>query len=411
MPTKETTYTPVYVARQPIFDADMNRWGYELYYRADKFDEFADIADAFEATFEVMTNLSLCPHDDLACGRICINFPQEAALIGAHRALPPIRTVLHIPESAGEEPYFLEVLDAVREEGYTIAIDDFTGANRELAKRADHLIIDLKRWSGEELLRIAQAAQILGAPLMGKKIETHAVFDEAIKLGFSLFQGNFFRTPRTIEGRKVSSLLSVRLKLFEILETPELDFDELSQVVETDAAISYRLLRFLNSASFGLGRSVGSIREAVVMLGARQIRNWLRIILLTDLSLPEKTRELTVSAAQRARFLEAAAVRADRHDIQDGLFMAGLFSHLDAMLDLPMVEVLDALSLPDFVRGALLGEPGEGADWLSLAKSVDLGDWNAVDALCARLGLETRLVEGIYREAVHWVEAFFTEIS
>ena len=182
----------------------------------------------------------------------------------------------------------------------------------------------------------AKGKKFDSARMIAKRVESADDLSRAKDAGFALFHGFFFKRPQTETGRKISSSEITRIKLFEIIEKEEPDFDALAQAVEADVAISYRLLNFLNSANFSFATTVTSIRQAIVLAGWKPIRNWLRLIILTDMTPSEKTQELSYLSAHRAKLFETAALGGGYEDESDKLFMLGLFSLLDAMLDVDM---------------------------------------------------------------------------
>lgn len=403
------TYENVFVARQPIFAEDLSTWGQMLLFRNSEDATKAVFEDEFEATLNVISNMYICAGNREGDGRRVLHFTEKSLARDLPRILPASQTVVRVNESISGDAESLERLDALKKEGYLIAVADFMGdsANEYLYSLSDLLIIDLQDRDRDELGDISSRASKYKATLMAKRVETLEDMESAKSAGCSLFQGFFFKEPKNIAGRKISSTDATRLKLFKIIEQDEPDFEALIPAVESDVAISYRLLTFLNSASFSFATKVTSIRQAVVLAGWKTLRNWLRLIILTDVTPAEKTRELVYYSALRAKFFENMATLAKQEKKADNLFMLGLFSLLDAIFDMPMKSILKDLPLEDEFKDALAGQENHYSPWLLLANSIEESDWALMEALAPLVGLEARETLKAHQEAQAWADSFF----
>jgi len=230
----------------------------------------------------------------------------------------------------------------------------------------------------------------------------------AVSLGFSWFQGFFFQKPEIMPGRKLPSSQITRLKLFQLLEQDDVEIDKLAEVIQADVSISYRLLTLLNSAAFGLPVKIRSIQRAIVMLGMKQLRNWLRVVIFTDMAPKGKTRELSTSSVVRGKFLDNTAKAHGRSaEMGSSLFLLGLFSLLDALLDIPMDQIAENLPLDDDIKAALCGRGGDYADWLNLAKCFENADWTSLDGIIAKHALDPARIAKSYFGALDWANTFF----
>jgi EAL and modified HD-GYP domain-containing signal transduction protein len=409
-------YEDIYIARQPIFDENLRLWGYELLYRHSSSASSAEFTDELTATMQVMVNATLCPDSGFDLAKVLVNFPDRAILSDIPRALPPASTVIQVRESCEASDIVLERLRGLQNDGYTIAIDDYEArpCQRKLVQIADIVILDTAvRPMGDTALFIKELREMRpeGLQVLGKKIEDHDRLRIAKRLGVDLFQGFFFQKPKTVSGRKISTSEITRLKLFDIIEQDEPDFDSLARHIEPDVSISYRLLNFLNSAAFSFATEIRSIRQAVVLAGWVQIRNWLRLIILTDLAPSDKTMELSYRSTQRARFLELAAPLTSHGERKDELFLLGLFSLLEGLLDTQMHDIVDHLPLPADVLGALVGGGSEFLSWLRLLEKIEMADWNGVGKEAETLGLDHERIPRLYQESIHWANGFFSPPS
>lgn len=410
--SEERAYESIFVARQPVFDRRNETWGYMTLFRDSDDADRAIFADNSEATMNLVANLPLCGTLGGNNARLMVHFTPDDVKRGVYDAIPWPNTVLILEESTDQDPALLATLEDIKRDGLEVAINNFEGKPgcERLAEIADILIVDMNGKGDEDLARIMSKGQMIGSPLMiAKRVENADELARAKDAGFELFHGFFFKSPSTESGRKISSSVATRLKLFEIIEKDEPDFDALAGAIEADVAISYRLLNFLNSANFSFATTITSIRQAVVLAGWKPIRNWLRLIILTDMTPSEKSQELAYLSAHRAKLFETAALGGGHEDESDKLFMLGLFSLLDAMLDTEMAAIVEHLPVDKQIKSALIGKANRYTIWLELAQSIESSDWDAVGVKAKELDLLPGTVAVSYQHAFTWADAFFSD--
>lgn len=401
--------SPVYdmgfFAKQPIFTGANELWGYSLLFRSHLESTTADVPDKDEASRNVLaaTLAPLC----VGAPRVSVQFGERGLAEDMPRALPSDLLVVGVNENAADSKPAMERLAALKADGYSISVTAFTG-NRAYA--ALHALADILWVNGlqapEEVTRQLSAILALGATPGLKRVEDRKTFEMGLRMGFKLFQGYHFQQPKTVAVRRLSSSQLSRLKILQILELADPDIPALAETIRADVALSYRLLGFLNSPYFGLQSKVENIKQALTLLGWNQLRPWLRIVVLTDLTPPDKTSELPRHSSLRARFLELTSAHVPGAPSQ-ALFLMGLFSLLPAMLDMPMDQVVGQLPLSPPVREALLGNESACSAWLALAKGFERGEWEAVDLALERLNLSPVDAALAYARAVDWADALF----
>ncbi|QJB56157.1 HDOD domain-containing protein [Pseudodesulfovibrio sp. zrk46] len=410
--TEDRAYESIFIARQPIFDSHNETWGYLMLFRDSDDADRAVISDNSEATMNLVANLPLCGGLGGDKARLMIHFTPEDVIRGTHHAIPWSNTVVILEELDDASPELLGALRDLKEGDYEVAVNNFEGKPgcEPLAELADILIVDVEGKSDADLVQIMAKGKKIGSPMtIAKRVETADDLARAKEVGFDLFHGFFFKHPRTESGRKITSSEATRLKLFEIIEKEEPDFDSLAPAIEADVSISYRLLNFLNSANFSFATTVTSIRQAVVLAGWKPIRNWLRLIILTDMTPSEKSKELAYLSAHRAKLFETAALGGGYEDESDKLFMLGLFSLLGAMLDTDMETIVEQLPVDDQIKAALCGKVNRYSLWLDLARAIEQSDWDEVGVTAKELNLLPGTVAVSYQHAFTWADAFFAE--
>jgi EAL and modified HD-GYP domain-containing signal transduction protein len=403
------TYQNIFIARQPVFTEKMKIWGHLLLFRNSIEATSADISDCSEATLEVLSNLPLCSTEETVRDKALIHFTPEILERGITHVLQPGSAVVIMERDPYPQDGLLEMLETLRADGHLVAVDNFDpSVTCPLDAAADMVIVDVNGKDQARLTEIAARARNMGIDkLLAKRVETPEAMNQAREAGFNLFHGYFFKQPETVAGRKITSSEITRLKLFDLIEKEEPDFDALTDAIEADVAISYRLLAFLNSANFSFTATIKSIKQAVVLTGWRPIRNWVRLVILTDMNTTERGRELAYLSAHRAKLFETAALGGGHDEISDKLFMLGLFSLLDALLDIPMKDALKHLPIDEEVKEALGGTTNRLTPWLELASSIENSNWDEVGRISRSIDLQPGTVAISYQHAFTWADTFF----
>lgn len=406
----DSIYIDTFFARQPIFSARKSVWGYELLYRSSPEDTYASFDDNDIATLTVISNAIMNMPKGKETGRkVLIHFTKGSIQREIPLALPPETTVVEVDESFGQDPEMIKALEKLKGENYDIAVNNFRAKAScvPLYKMADIVFVDILGKDRETIKALADKAQSMPFMLAAKRVEEMSQFQMVSEMGFALFQGFFFEKPQIVPGRKLSSNQISRLMLFKVLEKQEPDFDELSKIIESDVSISYRLLSFINSAAFGLSRKVDSIKQALVLLGWKQIKSWLWLVILTDISPEDKSSELPYLSTIRGKFLERLVVNHNVSAVKaESLYLMGLFSLLEAMLDQPMETIAENLPMDDKIKAALCHKNNEYTKWLELARSFETGEWDVMEGIVEKLGMDPMTVANSYSEALVWAKSF-----
>ena len=390
-----------FVARQPILDGAQSVIGYELLFRSGRENGFPDIDKTF-ASRSVIDKSLILGLDVLCAGRRAfINCTREVLIDQLPTALPRESTVLEVLESVEADPEVLEACRRLKQAGYGIALDDFVpgGPQTGLLELADIVKLDFCAITASELGRAARDYLARGLVLLAEKVETQEQFDQARALGFTCFQGYFFAKPAMIDLPEVPVVTLNRIRLLQYVASSQLDYAQVENGIKQDAALCYRLLRYLNSVQFPLSGRVNSIRHALTLLGEREIRRWVAL-LVAFVVVQDRPAILFQHALLRASFCENLAARLKWHG--NDYFLLGLFSLMDAILNLPMPTLLERVSLPPAVRAALLGASGKLGDLLRLVQTYESADWRACDQLALQLGTDEDTITQAYLESVAW---------
>ncbi len=399
-------YENIVVARQPIFTADQRVWGYELLFRNKTDLGQAAITNGDQATIQVIADgFDLATASVASDARILINFPRDLLLSDVPFVLPAHRAIIEILETVRPEPQIMEACARIKQAGYTLALDDFVGQQgfEALCAMADIVKVDILNQSPESVLGIVKGLRHYRATLLAEKVESREMFEVCKRLGFTYFQGYFFRKPEIVEGRKLTASQATRIRLLHELSLGA-DLEQLVRILETDVSLSYRLLRYINSVRFALVKKVESIQRAASMLGRKNLQQWLQVTLLADMNAAPRAQELVRLSVIRARFFQILAEAKCTPFAPDTMFLLGFFSLLDGILDQPMEEVLAELPIDPAVRAILVDPAHPFGSWLSLARELDRCHWLGVQEQAELLGLPLAQVGAAYNEAIVWTD-------
>jgi EAL and modified HD-GYP domain-containing signal transduction protein len=394
-----------YAARQPIFNQNKQLMGYELLFRDGVDNVFPNI-DGDEGTSKLIEgsqfNFGL---EDLTDNKPAyINFTLDTILKGYPSMLPSEQVVIEILETVQPGKRLLAAVQELKNKGYTLALDDYKHQKvwRHFYPYIDQIKVDLLITSDAEIAELIDATKgFENIKLVAEKVETNAQFEKAVALGFSYFQGYFFAKPEMIKGK---SLPPSEMALAELLyETSVVDVDikKITSVFERDVNLSYRLLRYSNSAAFKRRTEVNTIKQAVVVLGNQELKKFLSLLFAAQVS-SEKPIELIKLSLNRARFCELLAQK--HRGIQDTgvAFLVGMMSLMDAILDESMEGVMKKLPLSNMIKEALVQKQGMLAQYLGLIKAYEQADWELTGEYCERIGFSSDLLPEIYNQAVSW---------
>ena len=388
------------VGRQPIFNRKLEVHGYELLFRGVGIDP-EDPAEADRATSSVIVNTVTEIGLETLVGerRAFVNLTRNF-VVGDH-ALPfdAGKVVLEVLETVRSDPQVLWGLERLKKRGFTIALDDYVyrpGDDAMLAL-ADLVKLDVLGRADDEVLAAVQQLQPFGVDLLAEKIETREQFEACREMGFQYFQGFFLERPSLMRKRSVNPQALTLLALLHELHSPSFTFQQAEEIVKRDVGLCYRLLRHINSALYGMPRKITSVREALVYLGVDNVQNLTSLFLLA--SKPDTPRELITTAMLRARMCENLA-RTVSAPNRNQFFVVGLFSILDALMEIPMVELLDRLPLSADQKAALSGEEGLMTQALKAVVAYEHGEWDDV----AFGGLPLAKLQAAYLDALEWAE-------
>jgi c-di-GMP-related signal transduction protein len=390
-----------FIARQPIFNRDQAVYGYELLYR-DSLQNCFTSSDKEAACRDTLDSTLLMGLDVLCSGGYTfINCTREALLQGYVTLLPPQSTVVEVLETVMPDPEVFSACRSLKDAGYLLALDDFVpdDPRESLTEISDLIKLDLKATSRKYWEPMARRYSSRSIRMLAEKIETHEQFFATRDMGFLYFQGYFFQTPVIYTTSEIPHTQLNYLRMLQVVYQPELDWNVLEKLIKHEASLCYRLLRYLNSACFGFKREIRTIRHALSMLGEREIRKWITLVATVGAA-RDKPDELVRSALVRGHFCELLS-RHSRERESDH-FLLGLLSLMDAILGMPMAEILARVPIDREIRQALLGMPSRLRPLHQLVLAQENADWPKCGELAAQLCLSEADIAQAYLESIGW---------
>lgn len=388
----------VFLGRQTIFTREVGVYAYELLFRSGRAN-VAGFTDGERATSEVI----LSAFTDIGLERVVghhqafINVTREFLLNERSLPLPPERVVLEILEDVEVDEELVKAVTDLSCQGFRIALDDFVYDDRwqPLLEVADIIKVDVRALGTSVVEEHARILQPYGHKLLAEKVETQEEFDALVAMGFDYFQGYFLSRPQVMSGKRLSASKLPVLQLLALLQDPNIDMKYVEKLVSQDVSLSYKLLRFINSAFFALPGEITSIQRAVVFIGIESLNRWISLIAMARVD--DKPHELMRVALVRAKMCELLIGASGAGD-EGTAFTIGLFSSLDALMDVPLEEVVGELPLSDEVKLALLERQGPLGEALRTTLAYERCDWQQLSSD----ELDVNATRNAYLDAVNW---------
>ncbi|HEY9198068.1 MAG TPA: HDOD domain-containing protein [Gammaproteobacteria bacterium] len=365
----------IFIGRQPIFDQKLDVYAYELLFRSGTQNQAGEF-DGDQATSQVIVNAFIEIGLDQIVGEqlAFINLTRSFVISKTPLPFPKERVVLEVLENIRPDAEVLAGVRNLAAQGYSVALDDFVFHEdlRPLVEVAHIVKIDLMSISRDQLDEHVRLLRGYKVKLLAEKIETQEEFEHCKALGFDYFQGYFLSRPNIVQSQQLPPNRIAVLQLLSKLQDPDSDAGEIEKLIGQDIALSYKLLRYINSAFFALPRKIDSIRQAVVYLGTQSIKTWVTLLVVAGLG--NKPAELVIQAMQRAKMCELLAQTAKRPHTE-AYFTVGLFSLLEALMDAPLEKILESLPFTEDIRNALLKQEGPYGEALACVIAYEKGDF------------------------------------
>lgn len=396
----------IFLARQPIFNKNMDVYGYELLYRNNNVKNLCQFFDAKEASLEVIAaSFVVIGLTKLTGGKKAfINFTEDLLQEEFATILPKEDLIIEVLEDVEPTKENVEACHNLVKAGYKIALDDFEykAAYNNLINISSIIKVDFinsSRAACKELINKYKNSKIL---FLAEKIETQEDFECALAMGYSLFQGYHFCKPVILSAKKVEPFKINAIELIKLVNEDVPNFKEIAKIIENDVSLSFNLLKLINSLAFSRGTKIKSILQAVSLLGEKEIRKWITLVSIEKIS-SDKTKELLRLSIIRAKFCELLCHKFSLGNRKAELFLLGLFSLMDAMMDVPKEDVFLELPISEELKEALIKQTGIFADCYEIMIAYERANWGLVAQIAVKYKLSEAEIATAYYEAVKWL--------
>lgn len=395
-----------FIGRQPIMDIKQQIIGYELFFRHSAEAQMAVFEDEIKAYSSVLMNTIGDMDVQWLLGEKLAFINVNETMLNSEflELMPPKCTVLEILRSITPSPKMTERCKQLRSQGFLIALDNpqLTPDPQALLQCADYIKIDIQSIDIAKLEEVFNQFNLPPIRMIAEKVETDQQFVACQKIGFRLFQGFHFARPETFSAKVINASFDSVLNILNLV-SKDSDNHEIEMGFKRDAALSFKLLRYINSVGFGLSCEIQSIGHALTILGRKQLYRWLTLLMVTagENATPPALMKTSITRGRLTELLGESYF--EKHD-RDNLFIVGVFSLLDAILKMPMQQVLEKIQLPDAVSEALLTRTGVYGPFLQLTEACEDADKEKILALAELLQFDANKVNECHISALAWVE-------
>ncbi|MCI1946495.1 EAL and HDOD domain-containing protein [Clostridium luticellarii] len=407
----------IFLARQPIMDKSGKIFGYELLFRKNDMKNQYNFSDGDAATIKVMQNtlinIGMCKI--VGNKKAFINFTRNILKSGLYSVISFKNVVIEILENISPAEEIVKSCETLKKNGFTIALDDFIFNDKyiELIKLADIIKVDFIMTRGDERKEVINAVKSINPNLkfLAEKVETPEEFDEAVSLGYSYFQGYYFSKPQIIKGKKIPVNKVIYLNLIKELNSEEFSIENVENLIKKDVSLSYEILKMINSAKYFFKDRIISIRQAIALLGEKEIKKWIYFMCMKPIC-DDRPQIVMIESLLRAEFSELLAKK-NKKSSQNSFnaYLTGIMSLMDVILQKPLYEILDELMIPQEVKNALVGrERNYYSKILDIVISYQKGEWAKSIMMASYLDIDRQDLAISYLKTIKWLDEAIPEL-
>lgn len=396
----------VFIGRQPILDKHMAVFAYELQFKLGD----SPSEEALKETSDLIekTQAEVGFQQVVGCYAAMMQLPK--ALIqkeGLPKFDPEQHVVLEIPNDVVKDIDVLRHLKELKADGFAIALDNYIDDNSsiKLASISDFVKVDVSAYTEIQLSSMLDKLQAKNVKVIADKVETEEMFLYLRKLGFDFFQGYFFTNPVIINGEKLSGNKMTLLQVMSKVNNPDTDFNELSNIIGQDVALSHKLLVAVNNPVTMIPIVVETVADALTYMGLKRLKFWVNMLMFSGMD--DAPKELLTTSLMRASFCEQLAEKAGQKHDKDSFFLVGLFSNLGAFFRSPIENILQEMPLSDELNKALIHHEGLMGEALKVLKMLESSETDSNEL--SYEGLDASDLSGILMSASAWAQQVMNE--
>ncbi|MCD7731325.1 MAG: HDOD domain-containing protein [Oscillospiraceae bacterium] len=400
-----------YIVRQALVNENQKTFGYEIIYTEDS--SFTNETDEASAANAIENFLSSMDSEKFLDGKTAfLTFTLNLLEKNIPKMFSSNKLVIQIEDSLITNPVSQGYITKLKQNGYKIAVIDFEFAPRffGILDIVDYIKVNFSS-SDPSIENIVNIGKSFGKKVIAYNIETKEQYDRAVSLGCAYFQGSYVseKMPSTI--KTVNHIQSNFFLLMVAVTKDEPDIDEIESIISRDVSLTYSLLKLVNSAYFALRNRARSVKQALVILGLGQLKQWIYLLSFKqdDGSMPD---ELIKISFLRATFASELLEYANNMPIsRSEAYLMGMFSTLGKLMQMPLEEVLAQLPVGDEIKLALLKKEGRAGLLYSLVLSYEKADWRSMNEAASALGIPPAMIAQKYFECVEKVNETWNSLT
>ncbi|OLO39198.1 hypothetical protein BTR23_09085 [Alkalihalophilus pseudofirmus] len=408
----------VFLARQPIFTREQQVYAYELLYRNNPQNNYS-LIDNDQATLEVINSFIQIGIDEMSEGKPCfVNFTYNLLENNTPNCFSPETIVIEILETVEFTEDLINICRNLKLRGYKLALDDFelTESNpyfHTIMNLVDIVKIDIQKTSRIRQIYNLNLLKRYNVQLLAEKVETREEYEQCLNDGYQYFQGYYFSKPVI---HTTSDLEVIPANYYDIMGelsqvTPNID--KVTRIIERDLSISYKVLKLINSPLFRRLNEIKSIKQAVVLLGVKELSKWINLLYIRDTTnkMVDVPNEVITMCLTRAKACELIALHLGKKGNSSSYFLTGIFSLIDTLLKQSLEKVMSELPLDQQIKNTILGSTTPYREVLDAVIAIERGNWSKVDEHCNKIGLKQNEITNTYVSALKWTREIFTETT
>jgi c-di-GMP-related signal transduction protein len=397
----------VFLARQPILDRFNKLFAYELLFRESEKNMYQG-EDGDKATIDVIKNTFTNIGIEKVTGnkKAFINFTENILKSDIFQVLPAKSVIIEILEDIEPTEEIVELCRKLKGQGYVIALDDFVYSDkyRELIELADIIKIDFKITKGYERREVIKQVNSPRIKFLAEKVETIEEFNEAVTYGYEYFQGYYHSKPLMISGKKIPENKAIYLQILKEINNKKFSMENIEKLIKRDVSLSFKLLKLINSSYYSFASEIKSLKQALALLGENEIKKWLYLIVFQTM-VENKPETIIIDSLTRARFAEIIAKKNEIDINPSNAYLTGILSMIDLLLDSPLDQILEEISILTEVKDALNGISNNGyRRLLDLIIQYEKGEWEQVSIISKELKLDEKSLLQAYYEAIFYAK-------
>ena len=400
-----------YIVRQALVNENQQTFGYEILYTDNNYTN--DRTDDLSAANAIENFLSSMDSERFLDGKLAfLTFTHNLPEKNIPKMFTTNKLVIQIEDSLITNPISQGYITKLKQCGYKIAVIDFEFAPRffGILDIVDYIKVNFSS-NDPSVDNIVNIGKSFGKKIIAYNIETAAQYEHAKSLDCAYYQGSYVSEKLPSSIKTVNHIQSNFFLLMIAVTKDEPDIDEIESIISRDVSLTYSLLKLVNSAYFALRNRAKSVKQALVILGLGQLKQWIYLLSFKqdDGSMPD---ELIKISFLRATFAAELVGFASNMPIsRSEAYLMGMFSTLGKLMRMPLNEVLGQLPIGDEIKDALLKQEGRTGLLYKLIMSYEKADWRAMSDAAAALDIPQSIIAQKYFECVESVNATWTSLT